>query len=57
MPNMAPHYSADPNDKKQVYHNNSACTEQNNIEKKWDKQGTGNYPLCHHCKTLNDQGK
>jgi hypothetical protein len=54
---MSPHYSADPNDKKHVYHNNSACTEQNNIEKKWDKQGTGNYPLCHHCKTLNDQGK
>ncbi len=57
MPSMAPHYSSDPKNKKHVYHNNSACTEQNKIERKWDTQGTGTYPLCQRCKELNDQGK
>jgi hypothetical protein len=57
MPAMAPHHSVDPNDKKHVYHNNSACTEQNNIEKKFDKPGTGGYPLCEHCARLNSLGQ
>jgi len=38
-----------------VYHNNSTCTEGNNIETNYRKAGTGGHPLCHHCKTENDK--
>jgi hypothetical protein len=57
MPKMSPVHSSDPNNNRHVHHDNSACTEQNNIEAKWRKSGTNNWPLCHHCKTLNDEGK
>ncbi|NLH48894.1 MAG: hypothetical protein GX444_09860 [Myxococcales bacterium] len=36
-----------------VYHNNSACTEGNNIEKEYRKEGTGGHRLCVHCQRLN----
>jgi hypothetical protein len=35
-----------------VHHNNTQCTEGNNIEKKYRKEGTGGKPLCEHCKRL-----
>ena len=35
-----------------VHHNNSSCTEGNNIEAANKKDGTGGHPLCSHCKTL-----
>jgi hypothetical protein len=35
-----------------VYHDNSKCTEGNNIEKKYLKPGTANRPKCEHCKRL-----
>jgi len=40
-----------------VHHNNSKCTEGNNIESVNRKPGTGNLPLCDHCKRLNNEGK
>jgi hypothetical protein len=57
MPYMEPHYSTDPNDKDHKHHNNSACEDGNNIEKKYDTPGTGGYPLCKRCKQLNDEGE
>jgi len=35
-----------------VHHNNNACTEGNNIEKKYLAQGTGGLPLCKRCAGL-----
>lgn len=40
-----------------VYHNNTKCTEGNNIERKYRKAGTGGKTLCKHCESLNKQGK
>jgi len=40
-----------------VHHNNSKCTEGNNIETYNRVSGTGGLPLCSHCKRLNDEGK
>jgi len=42
---------------KDVYHNNSKCTERNNIERENIVQGTGGLPLCQHCRRLNQEGK
>lgn len=38
--------------KQQVHHNNSRCTEGNNIERENLRQGTGGKPLCQHCAKL-----
>ena len=41
------------NSKKQnVHHNNSSCTEGNNIERENLQSGTGGKPLCNHCSKL-----
>ena len=40
-----------------VYHNNTKCTEGNNIEARNRRSGTGGKPLCQHCKSLNQQRK
>lgn len=37
----------------EVYHNNSGCTEVNNIEAYNVREGTGDKRLCHHCERLN----
>jgi len=42
---------------RKVYHNNTACTEGNNIKVKYKKPGTDGRPLCDHCARLNSQGK
>jgi hypothetical protein len=40
-----------------VHHNNTWCTEGNNIEPRYRQQGTGGKPLCSHCARLNSQGR
>lgn len=35
-----------------VYHDNSSCTEGDNIESYNRVLGTGNLAKCHHCKLL-----
>jgi hypothetical protein len=37
----------------EVYHNNSGCTEENNIEPYNVREGTGDKRLCKHCERLN----
>jgi hypothetical protein len=39
-----------------VYHNNTLCTEGNNIEQYYHAYGTGNKVLCKRCAFLNAQG-
>ncbi len=39
-------------EKQSVYHNNTSCTEGNNIEKENRREGTGRKPLCKHCQNL-----
>jgi hypothetical protein len=53
MPKKAPWNSV----KQNVHHDNTACTEGNNIEPVNRRDGTGGKPLCHRCKELDDQGK
>jgi len=36
-----------------VYHNNTSCTEGNNIETYNVREGTGGKRLCEHCNRLN----
>jgi hypothetical protein len=40
-----------------VHHNNTACTEGNNIEPRYLQHGTGNKPLCEHCRRLALEGR
>jgi hypothetical protein len=46
-----PFHSARPGDK-QVYHDNTSCTEGNNIEDRYKRQGTAGRPLCQRCASL-----
>lgn len=55
MPMVSPFHSKLPGTS--VHHNNSKCTEGNNIESYNRKPGTGGLPLCDHCKRLNSEGK
>lgn len=43
--------------KSAVHHNNTACTEGNNIEHENPRSGTGGKPLCNKCTDLNRQGR
>jgi len=43
--------------KQSVHHNNTRCTEGNNIERENLRSGTGGKPLCQHCRRLNLEGK
>lgn len=38
--------------KQTVHHNNTSCTEGNNIEHINRRPGTGGKPLCAHCQRL-----
>lgn len=51
MAKVAPWHSIRESDRN-VYHNNTLCTEGNNIEEKYRKAGTDNRPLCNHCERL-----
>ena len=53
MPKVDPFYSI----KQHVHHNNSKCTEGNNIEKENKREGTGGKPLCERCNSHNKEGK
>lgn len=53
MTYMSPIHS----EKQPVHHNNNKCTEANNIESRYLRQGTGGKPLCKNCADLNRQGK
>ncbi len=35
-----------------VHHDNTGCTEGNNIERQNRRAGTGGKPKCEHCKRL-----
>ena len=55
MPTVSPWHSTRPGE--QVYHNNTACTEGNNIEDRYRKPGTGGLRLCDRCAKLNAERK
>lgn len=48
MAKTAPFHSI----KQPVRHNNTECTEGNNIERENWRAGTGGKPLCTHCQRL-----
>jgi hypothetical protein len=50
MAKVYPFHSKKPGTK--VHHNDDKCTEGNNIESYNRVSGTGNLPLCDHCKRL-----
>jgi hypothetical protein len=52
MPRRSPWHSILQN----RHHNNTRCTEGNNIERRNLRSGTGGKPLCQHCRSLNAQG-
>lgn len=53
---VAPFHSVKPNTPN-VYHDNNACTEGNNIEPENKRAGTANRPRCKRCDELASQGK
>jgi hypothetical protein len=56
MPRVAPTHSVKPGTAN-VHHDNSLCTERNNIEAIYLRQGTGGRRLCEHCERLNRDGR
>lgn len=55
MPQKYPWHSTRPGET--VYHNNTLCTEGNNIETYYLAQGTGGKALCTRCAKLNAEGR
>jgi hypothetical protein len=51
MAKTAAWHSTRTNDRN-VYHDDTACTEGNNIEAKYRAAGTGGRPKCDHCSRL-----
>jgi hypothetical protein len=39
---------------KNVYHDNTQCTEGNNIEAHYRRSGTGGRPRCEHCTRIDN---
>jgi len=56
MPRKSAWHSVKPNTHN-VYHDNTLCTEGNNIESYYLKQGTAGRPLCAHCARLDREGR
>jgi len=56
MPRIAPWYSIKPNDP-QVYHDNTECTEGNNIELENKRSGTDGRRKCLPCQRLDNEGR
>jgi hypothetical protein len=56
MPKVPAFHSKLETDRK-VYHDNSACTEGNNIEARNRVAGAGGRPRCDHCTRLESQGR
>jgi hypothetical protein len=55
MPQTSPWHSTRPGETK--HHDNSLCTEGNNIESYYRAEGTGGLPLCARCAKLDAEGK
>ncbi len=55
MPRIQPWHSTRAGET--VHHDNTNCTEGNNIEKYYFAWGTGNKPLCYHCQRLDQLGR
>ncbi len=55
MPRIFPWHSKRPGET--VHHDNTKCTEGNNIESYYRANGTGGRPLCQHCVRLNAAGQ
>ena len=53
---VSPFHSVKPS-ARPVYHNNNRCTEGNNIESFYRREGTDNRRLCEHCDRLNKEGR
>jgi hypothetical protein len=53
MPRKSPWHSI----KQSVHHDNTLCTEGNNIEHEHLRQGTGGKPLCQLCRKLDADGR
>jgi hypothetical protein len=51
MAKVGPWHSNRESDRK-VYHDNTSCTEGNNIEYKYRTTGTDGRPRCEHCNKL-----
>lgn len=56
MPITYPWHSVKPGTAN-VHHNNTRCTEGNNIESYYRREGTGGRRLCDHCDRLNRSGQ
>jgi hypothetical protein len=56
MPRVAPTHSVKPGTAN-VHHDNSGCTERNNIEPHYLRSGTGGRRLCDHCDRLDRAGQ
>jgi len=56
MPKVNAWHSVKKTDRR-VYHNNTECTEGNNIEKENIRSGTDGRPICEHCDRLNKAGR
>ena len=56
MAQSSPWHSTKESDRK-VHHDNTSCTEGNNIESKYRKSGTDGRPRCNHCDKLAREGK
>jgi hypothetical protein len=54
MSKVAAFHSSNPNlaPDKRVYHDESLCTEGNNIESYYKTSGTDNRPKCKHCTSI-----
>lgn len=56
MPPTMPFHSTRPDE--DVFHNNAACTEGNNVEDHYKAWGPGTgLRLCDHCAALNEEGR
>jgi hypothetical protein len=51
MAKVPPFHSVKLSDRR-VYHDNSSCTEGNNIERENRRNGTDGRPRCEHCSRL-----
>jgi len=51
MAKTTPWHSTRPDDNK-VHHDETRCTEGNNIEARYRKSGTGGFPKCARCRQI-----
>lgn len=56
MAQVPPFHSTKPATR-QVYHNNSSCTEGNNIEPRYLARGSDGRPLCERCRQVGSSAR